>query len=240
MRAIILAAGRGSRMGEMTENQPKCLARLKNKTLLQWQIEALRNAGIDNIGIVRGYKPDKINVEGLTFFENKEWHKTNMVMSLCCADKWLENYECIVSYSDIVYLAETIEELKKDSNDLSIIYNTNWLKLWEARFDNPLEDAENFKLNEKGKLKQIGGRANVIEEIQGQYMGLLKFTPNGWNKIKSILQSVNEEKKMKLDMTSLLNILLEEGVEISAVPSGGLWLEVDNENDLNLYKKWYE
>ena len=56
MKAIILAAGRGSRMKELTEEIPKCLLEVEDKALLDRQIESLRGAGIDEIAIVTGYK----------------------------------------------------------------------------------------------------------------------------------------------------------------------------------------
>ena len=56
MRAIILAAGRGSRMKKLTEMHPKCLIKFKGKSLLDWQIEAIKKVGIENIALVTGTK----------------------------------------------------------------------------------------------------------------------------------------------------------------------------------------
>ena len=56
MRALILAAGRGKRMNFLTEDKPKCLVMLKGRTLLDWQLKAIREAGIEKIAIVTGYK----------------------------------------------------------------------------------------------------------------------------------------------------------------------------------------
>ena len=55
MKGIILAAGRGSRMGSLTSNLPKCRTLLFGKELIQWQLEALRKASIEEIAIIRGY-----------------------------------------------------------------------------------------------------------------------------------------------------------------------------------------
>jgi len=60
VKAIILAAGRGSRMGGATADQPKCLTPLHGRTLLDWQVEALRDAGIESIALVRGYMGEKL------------------------------------------------------------------------------------------------------------------------------------------------------------------------------------
>ena len=56
MKAIILAAGRGSRMGAFTKDKHKCLLKVEGKRLIDWQIEALINCGLKDIGIVTGYR----------------------------------------------------------------------------------------------------------------------------------------------------------------------------------------
>ena len=54
-KGIILAAGRGSRMGDLTLKLPKCRTIFKGKELLDWQIDGLSVSGLDEISIVRGY-----------------------------------------------------------------------------------------------------------------------------------------------------------------------------------------
>ena len=238
MKAIILAAGRGSRLGDLTETKPKCLTELLGKTLLDWQIQALIESGIKDIGIVRGYKKDKINIEGVSYFDNDNWNKTNMVMSLYTASEWLERYDCIISYSDIVYNKNIINFLKNSTREIAITYNTNWLELWNARFANPLSDAETFKVDDDGRIIEIGKKAKSLEEIKGQYMGLIKIKPDGWKKAKCLIDSLSDEERNKLDMTSLLNKLIDEKVDIFGLGTDDLWLEVDSQEDLMLYKSW--
>ena len=55
MKGIILAAGRGSRMGAGTDKLPKCRSVLHGKSLLQWQLDSLSQAGVNQVGLVRGY-----------------------------------------------------------------------------------------------------------------------------------------------------------------------------------------
>lgn len=235
MRAILLAAGRGNRMGSLTKEKPKCLIELDGKPLIEWQIKALKEGGIDKIGIVVGYKKEKINYPELTFFENVNWEKTNMVSSLLCADKWLSKYDCIVSYSDILYPSGTVTKLTKSKGDIVVSYNTEWLKVWQERFGNPLIDAETFILNEEGSLLEIGGKATDLSQIQGQYMGLIKLTPMGWEQILDFFLSSQEMKIIdKLDITSLLNKLIISGIKINTIPINGNWFEIDNKRDLEL------
>ena len=166
MKAIILAAGRGSRMGPITEETPKRLIPLQGKTLLEWQLEALANAGIKEIGIVTGYLAEKIKVQKIKYFVNKRWSKTSMVASLLCADEWLQSDTCVVSYSDIVYPTLTVFSLSKTEGDLVISYNTDWLALWKARFGDPLVDSETFKVNDKGILLEILGEDKKKSKYQ--------------------------------------------------------------------------
>lgn len=236
MKAIILAAGRGSRMESLTADKPKCLVELAGKSLLQWQLEALRGGGIEEISLVKGYLADKLSLSGIKYFLNKHWDRTNMVMSLVCAKEWLQSDVCIVSYSDIVYSANTVAQLYKTPGDIVITYDVNWLKLWEARFDDPLVDAETFQIDDKGKLLEIGNKAKSIDEIKGQYMGLLKISPIGWEIIEDYLSKLTQEECNRLDMTALLKGLIKNEVEINTAPINSVWYEVDNENDLKLYQ----
>ena len=61
MKAIILAAGRGSRMKKLTNDKPKCLVKLHGKPLLEWQLESMRKSGISEIAIVTGYKHEMLS-----------------------------------------------------------------------------------------------------------------------------------------------------------------------------------
>ena len=81
-RAIILAAGRGSRMQRHTLNQPKCLIEIKGKTLLMRQLEAIKKVGIKEVAIVTGYQSGRLKEYGNLQFHNSRWARTNMVFSL--------------------------------------------------------------------------------------------------------------------------------------------------------------
>ncbi|MHB1947001.1 MAG: phosphocholine cytidylyltransferase family protein [Gammaproteobacteria bacterium] len=239
MKAIILAAGRGSRMQELTESSPKCLVHLAGKPLLHYQLQALKQAGITEIGIVCGYQHEKIQDPRISKkFINSDWQITNMVSSLMCATEWLAEDDCIISYSDIFYAASAIDILKNSPSDIAITYDINFYQLWSARFNDPLGDLETFRLDEQNNLLEIGSRTTSITEIQGQYMGLLKLTPAGWKEIKNILHSYDEIALRKLDMTHLLQQLITAKVRIKALAYSDCWGEVDQASDLALYESW--
>lgn len=232
MKAIILAAGRGSRLLQHTDDRPKCMVELHGKSLLNWQLSALRKAGIKDILVVRGYKKEMVT-GSFEFVDNPRWNKTNMVASLLYATEWLHKGPCIISYSDIVYPADAIIKLMESDQPLSILFDTNWEQLWRKRFTKPLTDAESFIINKEGFVVEIGKKNVTLSEIQGQYMGLIKITPQATAWILELLGD-NQNLTDKLDMTGLISLLINENRPIKGVPFGGIWCEVDSESDLKV------
>lgn len=236
MKAIILAAGRGSRMKELTDERPKCLVELRGQPLLQWQLAALREAGIRDIALVTGYQREKLAPMGLTEFYNPRWTETNMVYSLACANEWLQSEPCIVSYSDIFYGPQAVKSLMECPASLAIAYDPEWLPLWTRRFGDPLLDAETFRLNSDGSLAEIGQKPTSVQEIEGQYMGLLRIAPEGWKEIEHIRAQSAPSERDKMDMTSTLNkVIAAHNTPIAAIPYRGEWGEVDSSRDLAVY-----
>jgi L-glutamine-phosphate cytidylyltransferase len=237
MRGLILAAGRGSRMGTIGDNRPKCLVELDGRPLLDRQIAALRRGGADEIGIVRGYRSDMLRFPGLTYFDNPRWAETNMVKSLVAASEWLRAGPVIVSYADIFYRGDLIRGLVNAPGVLVISYDREWLRLWTRRFSDPLSDAETFRIGASGELLEIGGKTTQIEDIQGQYMGLLKFTPPAWTVIDDLLASLDTALQDRLDMTGLLRRLLAaKSLPIGTYGTDSQWGEIDNPGDVDLYQ----
>jgi L-glutamine-phosphate cytidylyltransferase len=234
MRGIILAAGRGSRMGTLTDDLPKCRTVLHGKELIQWQLDAFRGAEINEIAVVRGYLAKTFNFN-LTYFENQRWFETNMLMSLVAANEWLQNEVCIASYSDIVFSVDAVDRLKSASGDIVLSYDPNWKDLWSMRFEDPLSDAETFKL-EGSRVVEIGNKSTSMDEIEGQYMGLLKYTPKGWKQVCGYLEQFKQSEIDSMDMTMLLQGLIEVGVDVQGVPIMDKWYEVDSESDLRKYE----
>jgi len=240
MKAIILAAGRGSRMLEGTANLPKCMMKLWGRPLLEYCLESLQNAGFkpSDIGIVTGYKCEVIDYKGYNYFHNAQWETTNMFVSLTKASDWLNNEPCVISYADILFSPKAIKKLMTSNSEFSITYYNGFWDLWSKRFDNPLSDLETFKI-QNGKLIEIGKKPVSKDEVQGQYMGLLKFSPAGWKKIEEAIKLPMPKTIDKLDMTTLLQHLITLGNNIEVLETSELWLECDNQNDINVYESLY-
>ena len=239
VKAILLAAGRGSRLGERTREKPKCLCSLCGRTLLDRCLDSLYQAGIqqDHLAVVTGYRGEKIQIDKAVRFQNTEWEETNMFVSLTKAHTWLEQEPCIVCYSDIVFTPEPIRKLMDSQAALAIPYYTNYWELWSRRMADPLEDLETFRINESGELLEIGQRPMRRSDIQGQFMGLIRFTPESWANAMETVSHPIPKPVAKLDMTTLLNCMLQRGVKIQAIPEDSLWLECDTEDDIALYER---
>jgi L-glutamine-phosphate cytidylyltransferase len=238
MKAIILAAGRGSRMAESTARMPKCAMQLFGKRLIDHCVDSLLAAGFAraDIGIVTGYRANQARVEGLHSFHNGAWRSTNMVASLACAGKWLAQDTCIVCYSDIIFHPSVIARMIASEGDIIVPYYTQFWALWSKRFADPLQDLETFKVAQD-RLLEIGCRAEHRSQIDGQYMGLLRFSPEGWRRVAEVLEQAPPQPLAKLDMTTLLQYLITRGLEIRGFPTDEPWLECDNQNDVELYER---
>jgi hypothetical protein len=110
---------------------------------------------------------------------------------------------------------------------LAISYDPDWEALWRSRFDRPLDDAETFVRDGTGHLVDIGGRPRKTAEVHGQYLGLLRFTPESWAVVRDLRAA--DPVVRELDMTGLLRYLVRTKVlSVATVPTEGPWCEFDH------------
>jgi len=247
-KAIILAGGQGKRLRPLTNNNPKCMVKIFDRSILEHQINCFRECGINDITVVTGYRSEKIKFKNINYVKNKNYKKTNMVYGLFLAKEKL-NGIVIISYGDIVYEKKILKRLVREKNDISITVDRNWKKLWELRFDNPLSDAESLRLDKNGFITDIGRKVEKIEDIQGQYIGLMKFQNAGLELLKSWYEKFGLESRSKNNvlnsklsfessfMTDLLQTLIKQGCKLKSVTISGGWLEIDTLKDYKLYHK---
>ena len=239
MKAIILAAGEGKRLMPYTSGIPKCMVEVEGRPLIQYQIDILRKSNINDIIIVKGHQGNKIKINGTKTFTNKRYYETNMVSSLFCAESEL-NGEVIISYGDIVYSDSILKKLIKSKHNISVAIDLEWKRYWMERFENPLDDAESMVLDNKGRIVDIGKPAQNYTQINGQYIGLIKFSSQGIKSLKKIFyksKEVNQIQNKNLNnafMTDLLQSLIDEGINVWPVNIQGEWVEVDTVKDLGL------
>ena len=251
LKAIILAAGQGNRLKPLTNEKPKCMIELFGKSLIEHQIDAYTSCNISDINIVTGFRSDSITIPNVRYFRNEHYEITNMVESLFCAEEIL-NGDVIVSYGDIIFEKNVLRQLVQSDNDVSIIIDKNWKEYWSIRSKNPLVDLESLKLDSEENITSIGQKVNKLEEIQGQYIGLMKFSEKGVNILKDFYhecKKTSEKKPNPLNpnlpfeksfMTDLLQGLINSNYQLHSVPINGGWLELDTIEDFETYQRMFK
>ena len=239
LKALILAAGRGTRLRPHTDNKPKCLLEIDGKTLLERQIECLNELRIDHISIVGGYCADTIRAANpeIDLLINHEFEESNMVWSLLSAGPAFSG-DLIVTYGDIAYSRRSLTALVECTDDVALAIDLDWESYWRARFNNPLDDAETLRLDENNYITEIGGKPESLFEIEGQYTGLIKFSQKGIDQVFELLGSCEADQEVSgkslktAFMTDLLQEMITQGFKVKAVPINGGWIEIDTERDL--------
>lgn len=234
MKAVILAAGRGSRLGNLTDARPKGMVEVEGLPLLEWQRRTLIAAGAESVTVITGYCAGLIDEYGFDTIHNADWVSGNMMTSLDLALARIPG-PLIVSYADILYEASAVAALRMSDGPLAVTFDRNWLDLWQKRFEDPLSDAETFRIDSDGNLAEIGGKTDIVEDIEGQFMGLFKLQDEGRAWIEQLLKA-EPEARQKLDTTAMLSRLIADGKSVHTVPVSGGWCEVDDQHDLAVAK----
>jgi len=243
IRALILAAGQGTRLRPLTDDKPKCLVPLMGKSLLQRQTDTLKKAGIKTIHIATGYRAEQIERLGFTSSFNPRYDQTNMVESLFCAKEFIEQEgDLIIAYGDIVYQDNNLAALLANDDEISLMIDLKWRDLWSLRLENPLEDAETLKIDKQGYVTELGQKPKNYDQIEGQYTGLIKINSDKINDFIAFYEALDRQAQFdgqdfdNMYMTSFLQMLIDAGWKAKAVTVQGGWLEVDSVEDLQHYE----
>lgn len=249
MKIIILAAGSGTRLRPHTDFVPKCMVPLKGRPLIDCQLDAIEKTGVDKIVVVGGYKFDvlKKHLAGrksrnITLYENERYATTNMVATLFRAEKEFDD-DIVVAYSDIVYEPKILRMLLDCPAPRATVVDSAWRDLWEKRMDNPLDDAETMKIDAQGNIVELGKKPTGYHEIQGQYIGLTKFSAAAIGETTDFYRKLDRsaiydgKSFENMFMTSFLQGMIDHGMPIKAAMISGGWFEVDSNDDLEYYRK---
>lgn len=232
MKGLVLAAGRGSRLKNLTKESHKCEMLVSGRMLVDLLIESMNGAGISDLAVCSGYLREQVASHFPTEFHNPLWHSSNMVFSLLLASDWLETQETIVSYADIIIPSSLLQSMRSTDADICIPVDLGWENLWTARFGNPLIDSETLIYDSDHNLTEIGNRPESLVDVEAQFMGLVKITPQGWARLKSMLGGLTLANILRLDMTSMLFMAVKSGINVRCLPTNEIWCEVDSEADL--------
>lgn len=248
-KAIVIAAGLGSRLKGFTENLPKCMLNFGDKTLLERQLEAYRECGINNISVVRGYRKEKIDYEWLRYYENPDYENNNILNSLFYAEEEL-NGNVVVAYSDILFDAAVVKRLLESQADISIVVDIDWRGYYVGRKDHPIEEAENVVFNADNEVVKIGKILTEKDDVHGEFIGMMKFTPRGADIFKRHFHRAKEmfwDKPyqraavfQKAYITDIIQDMADLGVPIHCVIIERGWKEIDTVEDYQNALKEFE
>src|SRR6478672_4389020 len=219
MRAVILAAGEGTRLRPHTSDRPKCLVPLAGRPLLAWQLDALAAAGIDDVTVVTGYRGDMVAATGVRTVDNPAYDRTNMVASLMCARDLLDGSDdVLVAYGDIVYESRLPRAMLAPVDPVTIAVDTAWRQLWEIRMDDPLADAETLRIDPEGHVTELGRIPESYADIEGQYLGLIALRADFAPRLVAIHDALDPagpyegRDRDTMFMTAMLQHLVDTGV----------------------------
>jgi len=239
-KALIVAAGLGSRLKNHTKNLPKCMLDFGGKTLLQRQIESYKTSGIENINIIRGYKKNKINYKRLNYFHNPDYKDNNILNSIFYAEKIL-NGNIIISYSDILFDSHVVKRLLESEHDISVVVDIDWRGYYVNREDHPLSEAENVIFNSNNEVVKIGKIAAEKEEVHGEFIGMIKLNHRGaeifkqnFHRVKDLYWNKPFQRAkifQKAYLTDMIQELTDIGIKVHCVIIEKGWKEIDTVED---------
>ncbi len=230
MKALILAAGRGTRIHSVHRDRPKCLIRFNDSTILDHQIQSLFSAGASNIGIVVGYEKDQIIQHVLaryrdrrwqfSFLENPEFAKTNNIYSFWLAEKWLNGESFICLNADVVFDPSVLRPAMKSLAPITMIVDPEWRD-------------ETMKVIISGDKVTSMNKRIPQSEYSGTYIGITSFAASVherlFAKVDSLVRTGGENEFFNVAVQQLA----DEGVHVGFTSAGNLpWAEIDDPADL--------
>ena len=249
MKAIILAAGKGTRLGHYTKDIPKGMLQFNGKSLIEHQVKTYRKCGIDDILIITGYKAEKIRIPNVRYIFNEDYETTNMVESLFCAEKEF-NDDIVVSYADILFESEVLKRLIKHESDIVVTTDIGWKEYWKARHGDIMKDTESLVFGEDGRIVGIGKPDPEVDDMHARYVGLIKFTRNGLEVTKRVYHEAKSKYWgkpwqtssvfQKAYMTDLLQAIIDSEVGVYPLKIEKGWLEFDTIEDYEKTNSWAE
>lgn len=228
MKAVILSAGRGTRLGNLTEETPKCLLQIKSKPIIDYSIDNLKSCGFksNDIGIVVGFQKEKI-IHHLgneyTYIINDDFSETNDMASFYLSREFVNGGDCLFLHSDVFYDVNIIKDcLLADKDKSFLVVDT---KKWTE---------ESMKVSAKDGCMVRAGKDLPDGETCGDWIGIAKFDKyiinNVFNTIKNLLDRGEHKNWMA---TGCFNEMARKNHKLHILPAKDYeWIEIDFEKEL--------
>ena len=236
--AIILAAGRGDDLGDLTISRPKTMIMINRQPLLAHIVSTFNAAGIRDIIVVRGYKKEEVVVPGARYVDNDEYLETGELMSFSKGISGVTNsqQDLIVAYGDVLFRKFIIDLLADAADELAAAIDIQW-----QNSPSPSRPRDYVRCT-TAYSRQHYNRAVYVErvaddlspdEIHGEWMGFLKISSKMISVVtetlhRLLLNPINS----KAPMATLINELIDNGHQIKAIYTSGNWCDVDTLEDV--------
>jgi choline kinase len=249
-RAILIAAGRGKRLGPHTEEIPKCMVPVGPRPILGWVWDAFAAAGIEELVVIRGYRGDILEdfatklAPRVTFVDNPEWQTNNVLLSLACARAHLDR-PCLISYSDILFTPAVARAAAESPAEIGLVIDREFRAIYEGRTEHPLDEGEVADLMPDGSVARVGKRALPPADAVGEFIGLSKLGARGVATVARTLDALAHRFEGREGepfqraatyrnayLTDLWQELIDGGIRIDPVMIDGQWREIDTGQDL--------
>ena len=237
-RAIVLAASRGSELGELTEDKPKAMVMVRGEPLLSHIVSTYLAGGISEVTVVRGYEKDKVQLPGLTYVDNDDYDSTGELYSLHLALDEMDEVteDLIVSYGDVLFRRYILEALTETAEDFAIAADANWTESVNrnrsADYVQCTMPNSRHAFYSQVALKTIGEDL-PYDETHGEWMGLLKVSKQAVPRLKRLVAEIcSGADGRNATLPILLNTLVHQEEAIRVVYTTGHWLDVDTVDDI--------
>ena len=250
MRAIILAAGSGLRLGQHTKDIPKALLDLNGKSILERQISLLKEYEVNEIFVVTGYQREKYILKDIEYIFNPRYSETEQLASMMVARTKIFD-DILVIFGDIVFDSQILQQILASDDDIAIAIDLDWEKSYNERPDNPKTLADKVLIDRK-KILQISAKVKSLDmknQQIGEFLGIIKFSPNG---SKIIIKKYEELEKShvgkfhdadsleRAKLVDILQELIDSKVDIFPIAISGKWCEIDTPKDLERARKIFQ
>lgn len=250
MKAVIIGAGRGSRLGPETKEIPKSFVQVMGRPILDWVLEALAAGGFDrkDIVFIAGYAEAVVRARypDLTFVTNAGWAENNILLSLLTARDHLRS-GFVSTYADIVYEGDIVQKLVASGERITLGCDTAWRRRYVDRSQHPETDAE--KMRAEGTRVIELGRKIPSESAAGEFIGVMKLSPDGAAEFLDAFDRANAAHSsgefregrtfQRAYLIDLLQHMLEGGSAMHRVDTPGGYMELDTLEDLAAAEKWW-
>ena len=247
-RAVILAASRGQALGELTADRPKCMIDVRGRPLLARLTDTLKQSGVRDITVVRGYAKHMINLPGIQTVDNDFYEKSGELGSLACAKNDIQG-DCVIAYGDILFRHHLLDKLTETAGDIVVVVDGQW----KARSDEHQSDAAepvwvrdfaecslpfaaDFMDEEQPVTLKRMGPDLAESAINGEWVGLARVTAKGAEILRAEIDAMQAEGLNNAGLPDLFSRLVAKGHEVSVAYVAGQWMDIDQAADLDQAK----